>query len=154
MSVRPSSKDQYEPPLGSQHTGSIRSSMTPPTVSNVQKVEQRPSTLAQIVQNPLKPQNPLVPVQNRYTHLYYQNNLITPSNLQKATSSSILAQESPYQEKPDLIPITVIEKEWKSTSPRDLAQQIFPLPFTIYLMTLKRPEPFMNSSQQTPTQQK
>ena len=71
MSVRPSSKDQYGPPLSSQHNSSIRSSMTPPTVSNVQKAEQRPSTLAQIVQNPPKPQNPLVSVQNRYTPLHY-----------------------------------------------------------------------------------
>ena len=71
MSGRPSSKDQYGPSLGSQYTGSIRPPTTPPTVFNVPKTEQCPSTLAQIDQNPPKSQNPLVPVQNRYTLLHY-----------------------------------------------------------------------------------
>ena len=78
--------------------------------------------MAQIVQNPLKPQNPLVPVQNRFTPLHYQNTLITLSDLHKATTlTSSTQQDTPYQEKPDLMPITIIEKEWKNTSPRDLA---------------------------------
>ena len=36
MSVRPSTKDQYGPPLGSQNVGSKRLSMMPPIASNVQ----------------------------------------------------------------------------------------------------------------------
>ena len=60
--------------------------MTPPTTPTVQKLE-KSTTLAQIVQNPPRPQNPLVPVQNRYTPLHYHNTLVIPSDLQKASPS-------------------------------------------------------------------
>ena len=83
ISVRPSTKYQYGRPLGSQIPRSIRSSMTPLTSFAVQKVIQRLNTIAQIIQNPSKPQNPLVPVQNRFTPLHYQNKLITSSDLQR-----------------------------------------------------------------------
>ena len=89
MSVRPSSKDQYGCLLGSQHIGSIRSYMMPPIASDVQKTEQRLNTMAQIGQNPPKAQSLLVLDQNKYTPLHYQNTLITLSDLQKATSSSM-----------------------------------------------------------------
>ena len=55
-------------------------------------------------------------------------------------------QESLYQEKVDLIPITVIEKEWKITSPRDLAQQIFPPSFQYIPHDPKKTRTFMSSS--------
>ena len=51
--------------------------MMPLTGSNVQKAIQRPNTMAQVVQNPPKPQNPLVTVQNRFTPFHYQNTFIT-----------------------------------------------------------------------------
>ena len=118
MSVRSSTKDQYEPPLGSQNTssiqiiGSTKPSMMPPTISNIQNIVQRPNIIAQVVQNPPKPQNPLIPTQNQCTSLHYQNTFITLTDLNKATSSIIpTQQESLYQEKLDLIQITVIKKE-------------------------------------------
>ena len=80
MSGRPSFKDQYGLPLDAQNIGSRRPSMTPPTSPTIQKIE-KPTTLAQVIQNSPRPQNPLIPVQNRYTPHHYHNTLITPTDL-------------------------------------------------------------------------
>jgi len=141
MSGKPASKEQYGPPLGSQKSNNTL--LENKASSSISLKPQIPSqnfdiTLANILKSP-------TPVHiNRYTPLQYTNILVGPKDF--TTTSSKLLTLTPsqnlstqnlkpqssieeYLDKPETLPVIILEKEWIKESPHKTAKELFPTTF-------------------------
>ena len=141
MSGKTVSKDHYGPPVGSNKAlTSINTSKSHHDASSLllrPQVPHKHSTIADVVKNP----NPSTST-NRYTPLQYINIFIGPKDFTTNTSklatlcnpSTINPQTTPatienYINKPEILPIITLEKEWIKETPTKTIKAIFPPEF-------------------------
>jgi len=158
MSGKPASKEQYGPPLGSQKSNNTL--LENKVSSSISLRPQIPSqnsdiTLANILKSPPPAHT------NRYTPLQYTNILVgpkdfttTPSKLLNLTPSQNLSTQNlkpqssmgEYIDKPETLPVIILEKEWIKESPHQTTKELFPTTFHYLPIDLTKTELLMNSS--------
>jgi len=140
---KPSSKDDYGPPLAStkapsnvlQYGSLIEPSKASSSIVLKPSTPQKPkTTLAEKLISPPPIRNPLVS-QNRFTPLQYVNRLVGPRDITSSSTSSLLITNpstskqiltEEYFEKPYPLDIMIIEKIWTQSPPRQIANALFP----------------------------
>lgn len=92
MSVKPTTKDQYGSPLGSNKGSTVIRQLAPTTPLLAPKVRQQgiKPTMVNIIKTAPSnstqlPQNPLVNYSNDFTPLQYHNTLVTPRDFTQTT---------------------------------------------------------------------
>jgi len=147
MSVKPTGKDDYGPPLGSNKVSSSinktvygspwRSNKisSPISLRPSSSLSLRPSkptkptsTQVEIIKTLTQTSNPLIS-SNRYTPLHYQNILISLKDFTNKIPIPIdfprLIPSDDHLEKPENMSILILGKTWITPNPRQTAKNLF-----------------------------